>query len=205
VSEIPDKFFYKAGEVCKYTDTQPYVLRFWESEFPQLGSTKNRGGQRVYSREDLDLIARIKKLLYEQEYTIAGVRELLEREAKSGATLAGRPFPAELGGEWEESQEATPNEQDDGNGDGAVAVHLEAHADSYKASYEAARREIDLLRSRLAEAEDGRHRAEVALEAAERVREAGRERSERVAARLEAFLATLEAGGKGKAKGPRSS
>jgi DNA-binding transcriptional MerR regulator len=75
---IPEKLFYKAAEVCQLTDTQPYVLRFWESEFPQLASGKNRSGQRVYNREDIDLIFRIKKLLYQDEYTIAGARKALD-------------------------------------------------------------------------------------------------------------------------------
>ena len=75
---IPDKLYYKAIEVCQITDTQPYVLRFWESEFPQLASEKNRSGQKVYRREDIDLIFRIKRLLYEEEYTIASARKAIE-------------------------------------------------------------------------------------------------------------------------------
>jgi DNA-binding transcriptional MerR regulator len=75
---VPDKLYYKAAEVCQITDTQPYVLRFWESEFPQLSSEKNRNGQRVYRREDIDLIFRIKKLLYEEEFTIASARKAIE-------------------------------------------------------------------------------------------------------------------------------
>ncbi len=86
MEEIPDKLFYKIGEVCQYTDTQPYVLRFWESEFPQLAAKKSRSGQRVYGREDIDLVLRIKKLLYEEEYTIAGARKRLEQE------LSGEPI-----------------------------------------------------------------------------------------------------------------
>ena len=82
---IPDKLFYKLNEVCQYTDTQPYVLRFWESEFPQLAPEKHKNGQRVYRRQDIDLILKIKKLLYEDEYTIADVRKRIEAE------LAGLP------------------------------------------------------------------------------------------------------------------
>jgi len=78
--EIPNKLFYKIGEVCEITDTQPYVLRFWESEFPQLAPKKNRSGQRVYQRKDIDTVVRIKSLLYEEEYTIAGARRKLEEE-----------------------------------------------------------------------------------------------------------------------------
>lgn len=82
-SEVPGKLFYKIGEVCEITDTQPYVLRFWESEFPQLAPKKNRSGQRVYKKKDIDTVLRIKQLLYEEEYTIAGARKKLEEDARS--------------------------------------------------------------------------------------------------------------------------
>jgi DNA-binding transcriptional MerR regulator len=91
LQDVPEKLFYKIGEVCQYTDTQPYVLRFWESEFPQLVPEKNRSGQRVYRREDIELIFKIKKLLYEEEYTIAGARRRLEQE------IAGQPPSDEPG------------------------------------------------------------------------------------------------------------
>jgi DNA-binding transcriptional MerR regulator len=93
-SEIPGKLFFKIGEVCDITDTQPYVLRFWESEFPQLSPRKNRSGQRVYQRKDIDMILRIKTLLYEEEYTIAGARRKLEDESAAGrpaGKIAPRP------------------------------------------------------------------------------------------------------------------
>jgi len=86
-AEIPNKLFYKIGEVCEITDTQPYVLRFWESEFPQLAPRKNRSGQRVYQRRDIDTVIRIKRLLYEEEYTIAGARRKLDDDP------AGEPAP----------------------------------------------------------------------------------------------------------------
>src|SRR5262245_45769443 len=78
---IPDKPTFKPSEVCELTDTQPYVLEFWEQEFPQLASERNRLGQRVYRRQDVELVRRIKYLLYEKEYTIAGVRRVLETGA----------------------------------------------------------------------------------------------------------------------------
>ena len=84
---IPDKLFYKLNEVCQYTDTQPYVLRFWESEFPQLAPEKHKNGQRVYRRQDIDLILKIKKLLYEEEYTIAGARKKLQNELRESSRL----------------------------------------------------------------------------------------------------------------------
>ena len=88
--EVPNKLFYKIGEVCEITDTQPYVLRFWESEFPQLAPRKNRSGQRVYQRKDIDMVIRIKKLLYDEEYTIAGARKKLDEE---GGPADGAPRP----------------------------------------------------------------------------------------------------------------
>jgi DNA-binding transcriptional MerR regulator len=75
-----DKPHYKIGEVCDLTGTQPYVLRFWESEFPYLAPQKNRSGQRIYHKRDIELIEKIKVLLYEKEYTIAGARKVLETE-----------------------------------------------------------------------------------------------------------------------------
>jgi len=77
-SDIPDKSQFRVNEVCQLTDTQPYVLRFWESEFPQLAPDRGRGGSRVYKKDDVELILRIKHLLYEKEYTIAGARRLLD-------------------------------------------------------------------------------------------------------------------------------
>jgi len=89
-AEVPNKLFYKIGEVCEITDTQPYVLRFWESEFPQLAPRKNRSGQRVYQRRDIDTVLRIKRLLYEEEYTIAGARRKLDDDPAGEAALASR-------------------------------------------------------------------------------------------------------------------
>ncbi len=76
-NKYPEKLFYKIGEVCRITDTQPYVLRFWESEFPQLSPQKNKAGQRVYRKKDIQLVFEIKKLLYDEEFTIAGARKKL--------------------------------------------------------------------------------------------------------------------------------
>ena len=88
---IPNKLFFKIGEVCEITDTQPYVLRYWESEFPALAPAKNSSGQRIYRRRDIETILRIKQLLYEEGFTIAGAKKRLEVE------MAGRvdtPLPA---------------------------------------------------------------------------------------------------------------
>ena len=77
-----DKLYYSIGEVRALTDLEPYVLRYWESEFPQLKPKKNSGGQRAYQRKDIELILRIKELLYEQGYTIKGARGLLRGERR---------------------------------------------------------------------------------------------------------------------------
>ncbi|GBC77311.1 HTH-type transcriptional repressor BluR [bacterium HR08] len=82
VKAIPDKLYFKIGEVCEITGVQPHVLRYWETEFPQLAPEKNRAGQRVYKRRDIELILKIKKLLYEDKFTIAGARKRLAAESR---------------------------------------------------------------------------------------------------------------------------
>jgi len=78
--QIPNKLFFKIGEVCEITDTQPYVLRYWESEFAALAPAKNSSGQRIYRRRDIETVLRIKQLLYEEGFTIAGAKKRLEAE-----------------------------------------------------------------------------------------------------------------------------
>jgi len=75
-----DDKLYKIGEVCKLADVQPYVLRYWETEFPQLAPNKSGGGQRLYTRGEIDTILRIKELLYREGFTIAGAKKRLETE-----------------------------------------------------------------------------------------------------------------------------
>lgn len=72
---IPDKLFYKIGEVSRIADIESYVLRYWETEFPFLKPRKNKSGQRVYVKKDIELVLEIKKLLYQERYTIEGVRK----------------------------------------------------------------------------------------------------------------------------------
>ena len=91
--KIPSKLFFKIGEVCELTDTQPYVLRYWESEFPALAPAKNNSGQRIYRRRDIETILRIKTLLYEEGFTIAGAKKKLEQEMKE-QMKAGTTTPA---------------------------------------------------------------------------------------------------------------
>jgi DNA-binding transcriptional MerR regulator len=81
-SEIPDKLYFRIGEVARLCEVPAYVLRFWESEFPQLKPHKGGTGQRLYRRRDVEMALRIKTLLYDQGYTIPGARQLLKGEQK---------------------------------------------------------------------------------------------------------------------------
>ncbi len=83
-ARIQKRLYYKIGEACKALDIQPYVLRYWETEFPAISPSKSRSGQRVYSERELDVIRRIKQLLYDEGYTIAGAKKKLETELASG-------------------------------------------------------------------------------------------------------------------------
>lgn len=83
---MAEKLFYRIGEACKKVDIQPYVLRYWETEFPALDPDKSKSGQRVYSEEDIELIRRIKELLYEEGYTIAGAKKRLAEELEDGGS-----------------------------------------------------------------------------------------------------------------------
>lgn len=85
--EIPDKLYFRIGEVSNLLSVEPYVLRFWETEFPSLAPKKSGTGHRLYRRKDVELLLKIKQLLYERRYTIEGARQLLHAEAKS----AGQP------------------------------------------------------------------------------------------------------------------
>ncbi len=74
---FPKKLFYKIGEVCELMELEPYVLRYWEKEFPPLSPQKNSAGQRIYSNEDVQTVEKIKSLLYDEGYTIEGARRQL--------------------------------------------------------------------------------------------------------------------------------
>src|SRR6202040_2413573 len=95
-ARVQKRLYYKIGEACKALGIQPYVLRYWETEFPALSPSKSRSGQRVYSEKELEVIRRIKQLLYDEGYTIAGAKKKLEGELAAG-TLgdpAAPPAPA---------------------------------------------------------------------------------------------------------------
>lgn len=93
---IPDKLYFRIGEVSTLCKLPAYVLRFWETEFPQLKPVKSSTGQRMYRRKEVETVLRIKQLLYEEGFTIAGARQQLRVEAKTQTPL---PFPAHSSGE----------------------------------------------------------------------------------------------------------
>jgi len=101
------KLFYKIGEACKKVDVQPYVLRYWETEFDLLSPDKSKSGQRVYTEGDLAIIRRIKELLYEEGYTTVGAKKKLQAEL-----AVGRSGDEESGGETESSAAAKPGTSD---------------------------------------------------------------------------------------------
>ena len=95
---------FKIGDVCKQADVQPYVLRYWETEFPPLAPDKTGGGQRTYTQRDIDVILRIKELLYSEGFTIAGAKKKLEAELRDG----GEPRAPESATKKESGTSATP-------------------------------------------------------------------------------------------------
>ena len=90
---IPDKLYFRIGEVAALCRLPAYVLRFWETEFPQLKPVKSSTGQRMYRKRDVESVVRIKKLLYEDGFTIAGARAQLREEIKSERNQSTLPFP----------------------------------------------------------------------------------------------------------------
>lgn len=108
---IPEKIYFKIGEVCELLDVQAHVLRYWETEFPQLAPQKNRSGQRSYRRKDVETAVRIKDLLYEELYTIAGARKRLQQEqrengkSKNGEAAVGQISEAVVPGLFDQDFE----------------------------------------------------------------------------------------------------
>lgn len=89
-SAIPDKLYFRIGEVARLCEVPAYVLRFWESEFPQLRPNKGGTGQRLYRRRDVEMALRVKSLLKEEGYTIPGARAVLKSEFRGGESARGR-------------------------------------------------------------------------------------------------------------------
>lgn len=91
---FPEKLFYRIGDVSEITGIKPHVLRYWEAEFSGLHPRKNRAGQRIYERRDVEIVLEIKKLLYDQRYTISGARKFLVRRVKQTAKKSSRAIEA---------------------------------------------------------------------------------------------------------------
>jgi DNA-binding transcriptional MerR regulator len=106
-TEIPNKLYFRIGEVSRLAGVKPYVLRYWETEFPSIGPKKSGSNHRLYRRKDVELILEIKRLLYDKRFTIEGARKFLEdrtrgqvakaeqKKPKAQATLFAEPAPAE--------------------------------------------------------------------------------------------------------------
>ncbi len=92
-ADIPNKLYFKIGEVARLTGVKPYVLRYWETEFNGLGPKKSGTNQRQYRRKDVELVLEIKRLLYEKRFTIEGARKHLGQRNK-GLSVAAAPAPA---------------------------------------------------------------------------------------------------------------
>jgi DNA-binding transcriptional MerR regulator len=90
-SEIPDKLYFRIGEVARLAGIKPYVLRFWETEFPSLGPRKTGTGHRLYRRKDVELVLEIKLLLYEKRFTIEGARKFLDARSRTEPASAPKP------------------------------------------------------------------------------------------------------------------
>ena len=96
---IPEKLYFRIGEVARLCRLPAYVLRFWETEFPQLKPVKSNTGQRMYRRRGVENVVRIKQLLYEEGYTIAGARQHLRDEGKGKKKQVALPFPVHAPGD----------------------------------------------------------------------------------------------------------
>jgi DNA-binding transcriptional MerR regulator len=203
VHEIPQKEAYKISEVCNYTDTQPYILRFWESEFPQLNPERRKGGPTAYTRRDLDLVLRIKRLLYDDELTIAGARECLEQDSGSPRSRGKSRRGEESEAQPEMPQRTEPQEpeilrnkdrQQPATGSRPTAAQPQFFGSEDGVSrerYEGALEEISHLRLKLREAESRSGKTELALKRAEQAVEAQEQRSGRAAQCIEALLERL--------------
>src|SRR5689334_9075128 len=92
---VPEKLYFRIGEVARLCRLPAYVLRFWETEFPQLKPVKSNTGQRMYRRKEVEAVLRVKKLLYEEGFTIAGARQQLRADGKTEKNQSPLPFPSQ--------------------------------------------------------------------------------------------------------------
>ena len=100
--QIPDKLYFKVGEVSKIADLPTHVLRFWETEFKRIKPKRTASGQRLYRRSDVELILKIKHLLYEQKFTIPGARKYLKSKRTDSPGKKGQDLLQEIRAELED-------------------------------------------------------------------------------------------------------
>ncbi len=136
---IPEKQYFKIGEVSEILDVEPYVLRYWESEFKILKPTRTRARQRLYHKKDLELLLEIKHLLYDEKFTIAGAKKRLQEMKKQVSAAKKAKKPAVASRAKEEELEAVGEKNDD-------PTLLDAQAD-YKEILLEIKKELKELRS----------------------------------------------------------
>jgi DNA-binding transcriptional MerR regulator len=199
VAENPHKEFYRLSEVCQFTETQPYVLRFWENEFPELGTEEPLGGRRLYRKADIALIRRIKQLLEQDECSLEEARLRIQQEAAKGSGKvaavtsagvtergAGQKAPPRAAAIRRIAAALPPRE---------LAAPVAALADPDRVErrrYDDALEEIEDLRLQLREAERLRQKAEAALSDTRAVLERRRAGAERASELLESVLERLD-------------
>ena len=96
-TKIPDKRYFRIGEVSAITGVEPYVLRYWETEFPKIKPARSRSGQRLYKKRDIEILLQVKELLYQRKYTIAGAKKYLNQYLRGSEPRAveGEPITLE--------------------------------------------------------------------------------------------------------------
>jgi DNA-binding transcriptional MerR regulator len=124
-TRVKKRLYYKIGEACKMVGIQPYVLRYWETEFPALNPGKSKSGQRVYGERELALIRRIQQLLYEEGYTIAGAKKKLEAEIEADGDAESAADEPAGGAEAAESEDGAGAAAAPANAAGDRAARLE--------------------------------------------------------------------------------
>ncbi len=95
-TKIPEKRYFRIGEVSSITGMEPYVLRYWETEFPKINPARSRSGQRLYKKHDVEIILEIKDLLHRRRFTIAGAKQHLKQRKTDPATAAAGSQPLTL-------------------------------------------------------------------------------------------------------------
>ena len=136
--EIPDKLYFRIGEVSRLAGVKAYVLRYWETEFPGIGPKKSGSNHRLYRRKDVELILEIKQLLYEKRYTIEGARKQLQDQARIQPRVEPRPIakPAQAAGVMESTMAIAVGASSTGGastGGGAATGTATARADRARA------------------------------------------------------------------------